>query len=469
MTFPVQAPNSAPANPTVLPSAPHMSRKAPHQIVAGRYELLEITGKGGMAVVWRAVDRQDPSRRVVAVKRMLGELSTDPGLVALFLEEARVGQTLHHPNIVEVIDFGTDESGAYFLVLEWVDGLDMFEYMRGFHQGKVHVPWQAVALIAHQALYGLMAAHERRDASGRALPVIHRDLTPSNILIGVDGYVKLADFGLARAMDRATMTLPHIIKGKLSYTAPEMLHGAKANERTDIYCLGLTLWECLAGKKLFAAGNQIKILEAIEQAKVPDLAAFRPDAPRPLVDAVMKAVSRNPKDRYSSAREMDGAIEEVLRSMPEPADAARLGASVRNARDRIKTPPGPEAAVVIQDSPEDSIEVSAELVVEYSSSPSALRSLEIELSEPFEGVSVRPKSAARGQRPARSKAPPPPPIVKPPPPAASEPSRRTAAKTSKTERDNPKAEHPKAARAPSPANPVGMGWPYVRPSRPPKA
>jgi len=439
------SPKLGPIQGPVLRFARRMSPVARNQVVAGRYELLEIIGKGGMAVVWRAID--GASKRTVAVKRVLGELSADPGIKALFLEEARVGQTLHHANIVQTFDFGKDEKGAYFLVLEWVDGLDLYEYMRAFHQAQGHVPWQSVALVAHQALQGLVAAHERTDASGQSLPVIHRDLTPSNVLLGVDGVVKLADFGLARAMDRASMTLPHMIKGKLSYTAPEMLRGQKASVRTDIYCLGLTLWECLAGKKLFAGGTQIEVLENVEQARVPPIERFRPDAPRPLLAAVMKAVCRDPRDRYSSAREMDASIAELLRSMPQPMDEARLGASVRQAKDRLQPAASSAAKVPIERADDDIIEVSAELVVDYASSPSALRSLQIELIEEIEEEAVRAVRAASAE-----KEPPKPPPRKPPPPP---PVKKQA----------PHAAEPETHPA---ATPLGLGWPYGRAPRPHK-
>jgi serine/threonine-protein kinase len=436
---------------------------ASNPTVAGRYDLLEVIGKGGMAVVWRALDNQDPKKRVVAVKRVLDELSADPGIKALFLEEARVGQTLHHPNIVETFDFGKDENRAYFLVLEWVDGLDLYEYMRGFHQAQVHVPWQVVTLIAHQALQGLIAAHERCDPSGRPQPVIHRDLTPSNVLIGVNGVVKLADFGLARAMDRATMTLPHMIKGKLSYTAPEMLRGQKANVRTDIYCLGLTLWECLAGKKLFAGTNQIKVLENVEQARVPRLEEFRPDVPRPLVAAIMKAVSRDPKDRYALARDMDASMSDLLQSVPEPLDPERLGRSVHNVRRRLQAPVPPTATVVIQDSADDAIEVSAELVVEYASSPSALRSVELEI---IETTAQSTQGARATPPPFRKRLPPPPPSPKkPPPPPVARAKPPPHPSTKKPRVDGPKESTEKPAESP-----LGLGWPYgrvPRPSKPP--
>ncbi|PKN48873.1 MAG: serine/threonine protein kinase, partial [Deltaproteobacteria bacterium HGW-Deltaproteobacteria-20] len=178
------------------------------KMIAGRYELLEVAGTGGMAAVWRGVLREGDKVTPVAIKRILADIARDPTVVALFQEEARVGRQLAHPNIVQVLDYGKDEAGAGYLVMEWVEGVDLFDYMRSYHAARVHVPWRAVAAIGYQTLRGLVAAHERIDDEGRRRPVIHRDLTPSNVLLGVDGVVKVADFGLARATDRATMTFP---------------------------------------------------------------------------------------------------------------------------------------------------------------------------------------------------------------------------------------------------------------------
>lgn len=356
------------------------------KIIAGRYEMLDVAGTGGMAAVWRGIVREGGRTRPVAIKRILVDIARDPTVVALFQEEARVGSQLRHPNIVQVIDHGKDEAGASYLVMEWVEGLDFFDYMRSFHAARVHVPWQAVAAVGYQTLRGLVAAHERVDASGQRRPVIHRDVTPSNILVGVDGVVKVADFGLARATDRATMTFPNMIKGKVSYTAPELLRGKKASVKSDIYCLGVTLWEALAARKAFPGKSNVEVLNAIQVGNIPSLAKYRPDVPPVLTDIVHRAVLRNPDERWASAREMANALLSFVRSIQPAVDAARLGASVVHARERLRSIDG-QIPVVIEEKPSDeSIEISVEMEVDYDASPTSTRSFRAELSEPFEGT-----------------------------------------------------------------------------------
>lgn len=354
------------------------------KIIAGRYELLEVAGTGGMAAVWRGVLREGGQTRPVAIKRILVDIARDPTVVALFQEEARVGRQLNHPNIVQVLDYGKDEAGASYLVMEWVDGMDFFDYMRSFHGARVHVPWQAAAAIGYQTLRGLVAAHERVDDAGRRRPVIHRDLTPSNILVGVDGIVKVADFGLARATDRATMTFPNMIKGKVSYTAPELLRGKKASEKSDIYCLGVTLWEALAARKLFPGSNNVEVLQAIQTGTIPPLAKYRPDVPPVFVDIIHRGVLRDPGQRWSSAREMAKSLLAFVRSIQPPVDASRLGASVVQARERLRAIDGKIPVVINEKQDDKSIEISVEMEVDFDSSPASSRAFRAELSDPFE-------------------------------------------------------------------------------------
>ncbi|MBI5536888.1 MAG: serine/threonine protein kinase [Deltaproteobacteria bacterium] len=349
-----------------------MKQDKPKTILGGRYQLLHVTGKGGMAVVWRAVARDPDGDHLVAIKRMLYDITRDASTVALFIEEARVGSQLSHPNIVQVLDFGTDDHGSYYLVLEWVEGLDMLEYMRSFHQAGVHVPWQAAAAIGLQALRGLAAAHERLDLNGKLKPVIHRDLSPSNILVGIDGVVKLADFGLARAMDRMTMTMPNIIKGKLAYTAPEVAQGLKATPRSDLFSLGVTLWECLAARRMFPGESNVDVFRAMQAWKIPDLQKLRPDVPPELVTAIGHCIAREPSKRYSAAREVAAALAAVMRSVRPPVDARRLGASVVSARERLETL-DQDIAVMIEDSSKEAIEVAVDIPVVFASSPSVTR------------------------------------------------------------------------------------------------
>src|SRR5690606_17091790 len=162
-------------------------------------------------------------------------------------------------------------------------------------------PWPIVSAIAIEALKGLSAAHERTDQHGEPAPVIHRDVTPPNILIGVNGIVKLSDFGLARAMDRARLTDPDVIKGKMAYLAPELTHGAEATVQSDLYALGVTLWQALTGRRLFTGRSNAEVFTAAREAVIPSLAELRPDLPEALTAAVSRALAREPGDRFATA------------------------------------------------------------------------------------------------------------------------------------------------------------------------
>jgi serine/threonine protein kinase len=321
------------------------SRDAVGRIIAGRYELVEPAGEGGMAVVWKALAHGAGSfRRTVAVKRIHAGRNSDPSFVQLFEEEARVGSQLHHPNIVPILDFGRDESGGYYLVMEWLEGVDFFQWIRSFPPARARTPWTLVAAVGVEALRGLAAAHERTLPSGPA-PVIHRDVSPSNVLLGSAGSVKLTDFGLARAMDRASMTRPNVIKGKLAYAAPELLSGAKPSPSTDLFSTGVVLWEALAQRRLFAGPSDVEVLLAIRRGDIPPLSEQRPDVPQALVEVVHAALEVDPARRFASARAMARALAAVLRTVPDPVDEEPLGASVRAARVRLGKDPAPPPAM----------------------------------------------------------------------------------------------------------------------------
>ena len=211
-----------------------------------------------MATVWRGCVRGAAGfARTVAIKRMLPSLSESEDFAAMFVEEARVVADLSHPNIVQVQDFGLDERGGYFIVMEWVEGLDLGRWLFSHRRDRVPTAWQSVVTVGAAIARALYCAHERVDGEGRPAPVFHRDVTPSNILIDVYGVPKLSDFGLARAMDRITLTTPGVVKGKLAYVAPELVGGHKASSASDVYSLGVVLWEALAGRRLFEAGNAL--------------------------------------------------------------------------------------------------------------------------------------------------------------------------------------------------------------------
>jgi serine/threonine-protein kinase len=301
-------------------------------ILGGKYRLVAKVGQGGMATVWRAytIGAAGFTRRV-AIKRLLSSLSRSPDFAAMFVEEARVVADLQHPNIVQVHDFDRDPHGNYYIVMEWIDGIDLGQYVYGHTRLEVRTSWHLITAIAIETLRALRAAHERIDALGRPAPVIHRDVNPSNIMLGINGIVKLADFGLSRAMDRGSMTDPGIAKGKVSYLAPEILVGKPASPASDLFGLGIVMWESLTQKRLFYGRNIADIALMVRDGRVPRIEEERTDLPADLCEVVHTALARDPVDRFDSTGEMLRALTTILRAHPEPTDATQLAWSVRRA------------------------------------------------------------------------------------------------------------------------------------------
>ncbi|MDB4989568.1 MAG: serine/threonine protein kinase [Myxococcaceae bacterium] len=278
------------------------------QLVQGRYELLELAGEGGMALVYRAVVRGAAGfQRSVALKRIREQLTASTDFVRMFIEEARVCSELSHGNIVQVHDFGVDHRG-YYLIMEWVDGVHLGQCMDVLARSGEAMPWRQAAAIAAQVSSGLSAAHCRVDADGNVAPIIHRDVTPQNILLSVTGVAKLTDFGLARAMDRVSMTAPDVVKGKLSYLAPELVFGQQATVQTDLYSLGIVLWEMLAGERLFWGETASERVRKVREAEIPSLAKLQPALPAPLIAVVERALDYDPARRFESAEAMHDAL-----------------------------------------------------------------------------------------------------------------------------------------------------------------
>jgi eukaryotic-like serine/threonine-protein kinase len=306
--------------------------------IAGKYELVAPLGEGGMASVWRGLTRGACGfSRKVAIKRVLPGLARNGEFTAMFVEEARVVSELQHPNIVQVHDFDRDEKGALFIVMEWVEGVDLQRWVLAYDKENEDTPWPIVTAIGIEVLRALGAAHERTDEKGRPAPVVHRDVNPANILMGVNGIVKLADFGLARAKDRASMTSPGIVKGKLSYLAPETAMGAAATPASDLYSVGIVLWESLSRKRLFAGKGPGEVIMKVREGKIQPLGELRPELPPLLCEVVHTALAKEPGDRFHSADEMRRTLTSILRNHPEPTDARMLGNSVKLASARLNT------------------------------------------------------------------------------------------------------------------------------------
>jgi eukaryotic-like serine/threonine-protein kinase len=288
----------------------------PGLIVGGRYELLEVAGRGGMADVWRGRVRGDSGFvRDVAIKQMHQNLALQPQYVAMFVEEARVGSELKSPNISEVHDFVHDR-GNYYMVLEWIDGMDLGSWVKWHVSQREPTRWELVAAVGVGILRGLAAAHERVGPDGEVLPIVHRDVSPHNVLLTTRGMVKLIDFGLALAVDRKQETTdPGIVKGKMSYLAPEIVSGGRPSPASDQFACGSVLWEALVGRKLFDGGTDYETYCRLRDCMVQPLRPLRPDVPAPFAQLIHRALSAEAENRLPSTREMARQIGTALKKV----------------------------------------------------------------------------------------------------------------------------------------------------------
>lgn len=302
--------------------------------LSGRYELIEPAGGGGMATVWRGrTSGAAGFSRLVAIKRMLPSLSESEEFAAMFVEEARVVADLSHPHIVQVHDFGKDERGGYYIVMEWVEGTDLGHWLYAYKKAGLATPWPCVARIGAAIARALSWAHVRRTPDGSEAPVFHRDVTPSNILLDIHGTPKLSDFGLARAMDRVTLTTPGVVKGKLAYVAPELVGGQKASAASDLYSLGVVLWETLAGRRLFDEGDELALFVKVGASKIQPIEELRPDIPPALARVVRRATEKAAHARYRDGRELARDLEQVLHD-DGPSNVDELAQTVAAVRAR---------------------------------------------------------------------------------------------------------------------------------------
>lgn len=318
-------------------------------MIGGRYQLVDIVAEGGLSTVWQGVARSsEVFARPVAVKVMKRAFATVGGpYLSMFLEEARIGATLQHANLIQVLDFiieATPAGAVYCLVMEWVDGIDLRTMLKVENYMRRPLSWGLVATIGLRVLRGLAAAHERRLPDLKVSPVIHRDVSPQNVLLALNGDVKLADFGMARARDRiAEHTAPGFVKGTLCYMAPEILTGKPATPASDIFSLATTLWETLVGERLFRARTEPEVVELIRKCNVPSISDLRKDVPPTLAAALHRALSADPQRRFASAREMSFELSEVLREGGSWGDAdVVIGDAVAQSRVALQHMPKPE-------------------------------------------------------------------------------------------------------------------------------
>ena len=275
----------------------------------GRYAVLRHLASGGMAdVLLGRTEGIEGFERHVVLKRIRPEHAKDNRFIQMFLDEARVAANLHHQNIVQVHDIG-EVSGEYFFAMEYIHGKDLRELLSAVSKTRTHMPLGYVCAIVGSAAAGLHYAHERRGPDKRPLNIVHRDVSPSNVLIGYDGAVKIVDFGIAKARMRQVETRSGSLKGKVSYMSPEQCKGEDIDRRSDVYALGVLLYELATTTRLFKGDNDYLVMDAIVQGKVPPPRSRRADLPNDMSSIIMRALSTDPTRRYQTADELRLALD----------------------------------------------------------------------------------------------------------------------------------------------------------------
>ncbi|WP_437671059.1 serine/threonine protein kinase [Sorangium sp. So ce131] len=297
-----------------------------------RYRVIKRLASGGMAEVFVAESAGiEGFKKQVAIKRVLPQLSKKEQFIAMFLDEARLSAHLSHSNVVSVFDIGVGD-GTYFIVMEYVDGADLRALLE--HQKKVGRPMsvEVAAFMAAKMCQGLAYAHDLSTADGKPLQIVHRDITPANVLITRYGEVKIVDFGLAKASSQLAESDAGIIKGKFGYLAPETVLEQGVDQRVDIFALGIILWEMLAGRRLFLGDSDYITVRLVRDAVIPSLQQINSEVPRELEQIIRRALARDPAARYRTARELGRDLTRFLYRFGRPVSEDDVAALVERAK-----------------------------------------------------------------------------------------------------------------------------------------
>jgi eukaryotic-like serine/threonine-protein kinase len=304
----------------------------------GRYELLIRLGRGGMASVWVARERAPVSgkQRLVAVKAMLPELARDSAFRAMFLEEGQIVRSIDHPHVVKVHEVSEDH-GILYMAMEWVEGDSLRTVIKEARRRRA-IPAEIAVKIIADAAAGLHAAHELRGWDGELRNIVHCDVSPHNILVGLDGHAKLVDFGVANATAHSDLGTDDKIKGKFGYMSPEQARVEKLDRRSDVFALGIVLFELVTGERLFRGENAAHSLELVKKSKIPNPAELNPRLSPQLVSIVQKSLERDLNRRFQTAQHMSEALERYLVEDRVLVSHASVGQLVRRVLgSRIET------------------------------------------------------------------------------------------------------------------------------------
>jgi eukaryotic-like serine/threonine-protein kinase len=302
-----------------------------------RYTITERLDHGGMAEVFRGVaESMEGFKKSVAIKRILPNLTKNQKFVSMFLDEARLSLFLQHANIVQVFDISRTPDNAYFLVMEYVDGCNLKALIERQKQKGRRIEVAHSIYLMIECCKALHYAHSlEHPETNEPLGIVHRDISPPNILLSKNGEVKLVDFGLAKANSQIESTDPGVVKGKFSYLSPEAASGLEVDHRADTFAVGIILWELFTGRRLFYGDTDYQTVELVRQAKVPSIAALNPEIEPELEQIVRKSLAKDPDDRYQSANDMSEALSQFLFSRRMKVTARDISNLVRDTQVEI--------------------------------------------------------------------------------------------------------------------------------------
>ncbi len=282
----------------------------------GKYTLTKLIARGGMAEVYLAKARAEIGgfERLYAIKRILPELNENREFINSLINEAKITVTLSHGNIAQVYDLGK-VGGDYYLAMDFVHGVDLHKVIETVERGGGRVPVEHALYVVSEMLAGLDVAHRKRDEFGEPLRIVHRDISPHNVLVSYTGEVKLIDFGIARAANKLGETRRGVIKGKLLYMAPEQAKALDIDHRADLFAVGMSLYRMLTGLLPFDAPNQYDIYRKVVDCAIPNPRDYAPELPSSVVEVLSSALQREPEHRFSDAHAFLSAIEGVLQQV----------------------------------------------------------------------------------------------------------------------------------------------------------
>jgi TonB family protein len=416
--------------------------------IFGQYMLLERIAAGGMAEVWKARMRGvEGFQKTVAIKRILPHMTDNVEFVDMFVDEAKLAAQLSHPNIVHIYDLGKIDRD-YFIAMEYVEGKDLRSLLTAGRRKDAPLPGPLALYIAGRLASALDYAHRKRDFEGRQLGLVHRDVSPQNVLLSHEGDVKLCDFGIVKAVAKVGHTQMGALKGKLQYMSPEQAWGKPVDARSDIFSLGAVLFEMLTGEKLFPGDSEISVLEGVRQGKVRSPREVESAVPAEVEQIVLKALAIEPAARFASAGDLAQRIEAVLSSTTPTPTQADLGSYVRRLLGLETAPPAPQTWLTPPEATPAPIPAPTPIPTPRPTRPPTADLAPPELLvTPLPPLPSAAPAAPGGPPSARVVSTPPAPAsvqvaVSPPPPAVAPP------------RPAPLREAPAPATAPAPAAPA---------------